>query len=59
LEQDDNVESNEGDLELPPSEEAAEKESVKKEEPEKDMDDLDSEDLELNLELDDDEDTKK
>jgi len=59
LEQDDNVESNEGDLELPPSEEDAEKESVKKEEPEKDMDDLDSEDLELNLELDDDEDTKK
>lgn len=61
LEQDEGVESDEGDLDLPTSEENAEKESVKKDEPDKDMDDLDleSEDLELNLELDDDEDTKK
>jgi len=61
LEQDNNVESNEGDLGLPTSEEDAEKEGVQEEGPEKDMDelDLDSEDLELNLELDDDEDTKK
>jgi len=61
LEQDDNVEFNEGDLDLPPSEEGVEKESVQEEEPEKDMDepDLESEDLELNLELDEDEDIEK
>jgi hypothetical protein len=61
LEQDDNVESDEGDLELPPFEEGVEEESVQKEEPEKDMDELDleSEDLELNLELDEDEDKEK
>ena len=41
--------------------EDAEQESIQKEEPEKDMDELDleSEDLELNLELDEDEDTEK
>jgi len=61
LEQDDSVESDEGDLGLPPLEQDVEKESVQEEEPEKDMDDLDleSEDLELNLELDEDEDTEK
>jgi len=61
LEQNDNVESDEGDLDLRTSDEDAEEESVKKEETRKDMDELDleSEDLELNLELDDDEDTEK
>jgi len=61
LEQDDNVESDEGDLDLPPFKEDAEQESVQEEEPEKDMDepDLESEDLELNLELDEDEDIEK
>jgi len=61
LEQDDNVESNEGDFKLPVFEEGVEKESIQEKEPEKDMDelDLDSEDLELNLELDEDEDLEK
>jgi hypothetical protein len=61
LEQDDNVESDEGDLDLPPFEEGMEKESVQEEEPEMDMDELDlePEDLELNLELDEDEDIEK
>ena len=56
------VESDEGDLELPVFKEDVEKESIQEEEkPENDMDELDleSEDLELNLELDDDEDTEK
>ncbi len=55
------VETGAGDIDLPASEEGAEKESVQKEEPEKDLDEIDieSEDLELNLEMDEDEDTKK
>jgi hypothetical protein len=61
LEQDDYVESDEGDLDLPPFEEDIERESVQEEEPDKDMDELalEPEDLELNLELDEDEDIEK
>jgi hypothetical protein len=55
------AETGAGDIDLPASEEGADKESVQKEEPEKDLDEIDieSEDLELNLEMDEDEDTKK
>ena len=60
-EPDKDIEPGVGDLDSSTSEEGADKESVQKEEVEKDLEEigLESEDLELNLDLDDDEDTKK